>query len=388
MTINLGLSKGQTQKYLDLLTTHHSVGVEIDLMNFHHGFVRNVSSRLLGGQVTIDASATEATRSLTLELLDPKHEFSLDTGASGDGSLYFSNMVRVSYVVMPARRTEQFTIPIFTGPLTKVQRYGPVIAIEALGKEKLALSSVRTSKTYKKNARKTDVIRRILIDLSGEDPKRVDIPDRKAKLPKNLTVARDKKPWEVCRDLARSMDMQLFYDGRGVVRLRNIPKASVFTYREKGALLSLPQVGYDAESAINAVRVIGGKPKGKKKKITHFELPKRNHPMSPHNMGRNGVPRYLIETIEESGIRSKKEAKRRARSVLRSRLIENVEVSFDALPIPHLEELDLCRVISPEFSGSFRMTKMTIPLTADGKSSVGYLRRVTPNKRQIKLRSA
>lgn len=387
MVLDLGFLEADKREFDRLLLDHHSIDIGLQLMDLEHNHLGDITPRLLSGQVSMDADATEATRSLTLELLDPAHELRIDTGEQADGSLYFTNMIRVQYGVLPPSRSRVLYCPIFTGPLVKAQRNGPVVSIEALGKEKLALSGVWTSKTYRKGQKKTTVMKKILRDLGGEHPSKIDIPDRRDKLPKDFTVARGEKPWEACQKLARSMSMQLFYDGRGVARLRNEPADVVFTYRERGALLSLPQVGYDSEAAINAVRVIGGKPKGAKKKVTHTEVAPRAHLLSPVKLGRNGVKRYLIETIEDDGIRSVREAKRVARRTLKRKLVQSLEVAFDSMPIPYLEEADMAKVVSKEFTGNFRVAKMTIPLTASGKSSMGYVRPVTPTRRAIALRS-
>lgn len=384
--IDLGLRQAEMEDLQQLLVTHHAIGVTVQLLNMEHGVVGDLSDKVLGGQVTIDATAEGATRSASLEVLDPLYKLHLDPDSPEDGSLYFHRMIRVIYHIMPPDRNRRYDIPVFTGPLTKVERNGYIITIEAMGKEKLSSQSVWTGKTYKKGLKKTWVIRDILSDLGGET--RLDIPDLGEKTPGVITMNREKTPWGTARGIAASMGMQLFYDGRGVARLRRVPKNVVYTFKEKGALLSMPQAGYDAEGAINAVYVIGGKPKGSKKKISYRLVAPAGHPLSPNRLGRWGKPRYLPETIENGNIKSLEKAKKLAQDRLKSALIESVEVAFDALPIMFLEEMDLCRVSAGDFSGTFRLEKMTIPLTASGTSSVGYLRKTQLTSYQIQIKKA
>lgn len=374
--LDLGLQKDRMQRLRELLVTSHRIAVTVQLLTMEHKAVGNLTPYLLGGQLTMDAQATEATRQVTLELIDPFHKLHLDSDTPDDGSLYFHRMIRVVYHVMDADGADIFHIPLFTGPLSKAERNGYVLNVTAVGKEKLSMSAVWKGKTYKKNAQKTWVIKDILGNLGGE--MRMDIPNLKDKLPADLSVNREKTPWSAAQKVARSMGMQLFYDGRGICRLRKKPKNVCFEFRQKRSLLSLPQVSYDAEGAINAIQIIGGKPPKSKKKITYRMIAPRAHPLSPHKLGRWGKPRYLPEVIEDSKIRSKKEARNRCRDRLKEVLFEQVEVAFDSLVIPFLEEMDVCRVVSDEFTGKFRLTKMTIPFTADGVSSIGYIKKVRP----------
>lgn len=385
MAIDLGLSHKEWTELNQLLVSHHAIAVTVQLLTLEHGYVADISDKLLGGQVTIDSAANETTRACEIEVLDPGHRLKLDGDAPEDGSVYFTRMLRVVYSVMPPDRGKAFHIPVFTGPLSKVERSGPVISITAVGKEKLAMASVWKGRSYKKGNRKTYVIKHILSVMAGE--RKLDLVERTTKLPRKISLNTEKKAWVTAKSLASGMGLQLFYDGRGVARLRKAPSSVVYTFGQKGALLSLPQAAYDAENAVNAVSIVGGKPPKAKKKVTYKLVAPRSHALSPWNLGRWGVPRYLVESISDSSIKSLKEARALAKRRLKAGLIEAVDVAFDSLPIPYLEESDLCRVQSDDFNGLFRLSKMTIPLTADGTSSVGYLRRVTPNPRQIRIKN-
>lgn len=380
--IKLGLRHAELRALHRLLAEQHSVHVRLQVLSLDHDYVGDISKRLLGGQVNIDADA-DITRTLELDLFDPYNNLHLDSDSPDDGALYLDRMIRVIYVVTSPYKGDSYDIPIFCGPIRKLDRNQNVIHLEAHGKESLSLANMWRGHTYKKGLRKTTVIRRILDDLMGEN--RRYIPDRKARTPRNVDLGRESSPWKVARRVAASMGCQLFYDGRGQARLRRWPTKSIFTF-DGAHLLTDPVAGYDLDGVVNAVSVRGAKPKGAKKHIKVRVVAKRSHPLSPWRLGRGDVPLYLPEFIEDDEIRTKKDAREVAKRHLRRGLIQSVDVTFDSLPIPHLEPDDVCRVHTEQFSARFRLAQASIPLTADGKMSVGYLRRVTPNRRAIRGR--
>jgi hypothetical protein len=376
--IDIG-STGDRRKLEALLVTHHRLDVIIQLLTTSHEYLGELSDRLLSGQVTIDTTA-EITRAATLELLDPTHQLKLDSRSPEDGSLYMTRMLKITYVVSTIDRSEAYYVPIFTGPISNVTRSGPIVSVDCLGKESLAMAAIFNGRTYKKGRKRVEILRSVLVD-SGEAAGKISIPDHLTSVIKsNMSANRKFTFWKLSKKLAGSLNMQLFYDGRGVARLRKVPGKSCFTFAPKGALLSLPNVGYNSDDLYNAVEVIGGKPKKAKNKIHYKMAAPKKHPLSPQSLGRNGKPRYLPLLIEDDSIKSAKAARAIARKQLKMSLNQSLDVTFDSLPIAHLEELDLCRFTTEETAGSFRLSKMTIPLVASGSSSVGYLRRVTPRR--------
>lgn len=387
--IPLGLTASELKSLKALLVSHHKIAIGIQLLTLSHQAIDDLSDMLLGGQVTVDADATEATRSLTLEVLDPRQRLRLDSEGATDGSIYYTRMIRVIYTVISVDKDERYHIPIFCGPISKVSRNGPVLSIDALGKEKLSMASVWKAQKYKKGASKRATLIDILTDIGGESPSKMDVPRLKGdpRLGTALSVNRETNAWAAFKKLAASMTLHAFYDGRGVARARKLSDKTVWVFRERVDLQTLPQPTFDAESVANAVDIVGGKPKGAKKKV-HFRIvAPSSDPLSPVLMGRFGKPRYIPIYVQDDTVKSKKEAEALGKRLLRNAQLESVEVVFDSLPIPFLEENDTCRVESALFSGSFRLKKFTIPLTADGVMSVGYLKKVTPNKRQIKLKN-
>lgn len=393
MAIDIGLKAAEKKRYLELLLTSHAIEVTVQLMDLSHNYLADISHLMLSGQVDIDASATESTRTCTMELLDPKKALALDGNSPTDGSMYYTRQIKVIYSVVSVDRTERFSIPLFCGPLSKVDRNGVVLTINAVGKEKLSSGSVWTTKTFKKNAQKSSVIKSLMVDFGGEHPSKVLVKDyatvaaASRRLPADLVVSalKESTPWTTAKRIASGMNRRFYYDGRGNAIMKKRTSTVQFSFTENGALLSQPNASFDAESVINSVLVMGGVVgTGKnKRRISYRAVPPRGHVLSPWSMGRWGKPRYLTEVVSDDTIKSTKEARLKGQSILNQKLREQVDVSFEALPIPHLEEGDLCSVVSDNYTGQFYLTKMSIPLTANGRSTIGYLKRVSPVRRKL-----
>lgn len=390
---NNGLSIPQRLSFEALLQTHHSIEIQVNILDLDHNELPggNISKRLLDGQVTFDTTS-EITRALDIDLLDPLGALHLDSKSPDDGAMFADRMLRVKYTIINPMGTLRYTYPIFTGPITKLDRSGAAIHVEAHGKECLGRSQAWNEKTYKKGVRVTDAIRDILVNIMGEN--HLSIPSLSTKLPRNVSVGGDQLPWPVAKSLAAQIGYQLFYDGMGVARMRKLPTGgAVFTFRQGagGSIKSEPQIGFSIENVVNAVQVLGKKPTKKGGKTTPKRpqarvIAARSHPLSPWSLGRSGGPRYLPKVIEDDSVTTTTQAKARATRELNAGLVESVEVAFDTLCIPHLEENDIVRVNTEKFAGNFRLRQFAVPLTAAAEMSVGYVRNVKPNKSAIMAR--
>ncbi len=386
----LGLTRPELRAFHRALTDHHSIRVRVYVLNMEHEVVGRLTEEILDGQVNVDTNADAATRSATISFLDRRRTLDFDSDSPANGALFANRMLRIIYGVRVPELGEWINVPIFTGPITKLDREDDVVNVEAQGKETLALAAAWRPMQIRKHVRKVDAIERILRERVGET--RFDLADLGARLPNRVSLGRESQPWAAAQKIARSLDRQLFYDGRGVVRLRRHPGRPAFRFTDGpgGSLLTTPQVAFSVDEVINAVWVKGGVPKSKKKDDTpaqddqkkdrergvrYFETAPRSHPLSPWRLGMNGEPRYLLEVLENDAIRSEKEAREAARSLLRRRLRQLVEVSFDALPVPHLEPGDLIRVDSELFAMTVPVRQFSIPLRHDQPQSMGYLRR-------------
>lgn len=368
----------------------------VHLLDMEEKYLSDLSSWLVGGQVVVDSTA-EVSRSCQLSLIDPGGRAGIDPETPGT-STHLDRMISVNYCVWVAAigdAGEWVNVPVFRGPMSKVSRDGDVIEVEALGKEHLLRADAGWSHTYAAGLTRTGVIRDILI-RSGE--RRYVVPSWKPKTGKSSIMPKigtpppkgfkrgggngsgDKRnlwdrshPWTWILAIARSMRAQVWFDGGGTFRMRLKPTRSSWTFTEP-TLLSLPKITVDDEEVFNHVLVIGAPPEGKKGVVESYGSIPASHPNSVQALGRNGVYRYLVDTIEDGEIRTTLDADKARDRRLNELVVETYTVEFECLTVPHLDAGDLCRLAWDEAPGSFRATTFTIPLTGEEPMSVGYSR--------------
>lgn len=393
-----GRSIAQDNAYLALLCDHHSIEVTMTLLDLDMNEVPGgeISARLEDGQVTFDADA-DITRGLDLDLLDPTGALHLDSNSPDAGAMFADRMIRVKHHVINPLRTVRYTTPLFTGPITSLERNGIEVKAECQGKEIFGLSPTWNEKTFKKGSNLVGVIRVLLRDYMGET--HYNLPSSGAitrkTLPRNVSVGGDDKlPWKVAKDLAASEGYQLYFDGMGVCQMRPVPRGSVFTFRTGpgGSVKSDPDIGFDITKVINAVEVFGKKPtkkKGKPQKARpHYRIvAPRSHPLSPWALGRTGRPRYLPRIIEDDGVTTNAEAKKYAQRELARGLLESVDVAYTTVTIPSIEELDIVTIKTSKFTAQHRARKFAVGLRSSASASMGYVANVKPNVSGIRTKS-
>lgn len=383
--LTLGLTATERGAYERALRSSHVRRIDVDVLTLDGEVLSKIDPVLLGGQVNVDLDA-EVTRSASLQFLDPRHALNFDTDSPDDGALYADRMIRVRYGVHVEALGRWVWCPVFVGPVTKLSRAGDVVQVEAQGKEALVRGAIWRPLTLKKGAKVTDAIRTLMRDRGGET--QFDFPDLSQRLPKARSLDRLVEIWATALSLARGVNRQLFYDGAGRLVLRALPGSVVYTFSAGtgGDVLSDLNVSYELGDVKNVVEVKGQPPKGKKDRVRGVAVAPASHPLNPARLGRKDAPRYLVETIEDSSIRTDKAARERAEAILEDRLREVVTVTFDSLPIPHLDPGDLVRVKTDELAVTFRVRQFSIPLSSDGAPvmPVGYLKKTTPNRRRIR----
>lgn len=390
--IHVGQDNAEFKAYLATLVTTHEMRAQVVLQTLDGKQVADLSTRLLDGQVDLDAAA-DTTRAASLTLDDPDHSLHLDSDAPADGALFVDRLVAITYGVYVTSLQKWIDVPIFVGPIATMSRDGSTVAISCLGKEHLAKGAAWQTMNLRKGTNTVDAIRRVLRERGGE--RRFDFPDDvKARLPRpGMTLSRLTQPWAVAQQLARSIDRQLYYDGSGICRLRREPKSSAWTFTtgNGGTVLTQPQVRYDLGTIVNAVVFTGGKPQGQKHPVKATAVAGRDHPLSPWRLGRkinddDLIPRYLPVAIDNDKVRSEREATATAKAELDRLLRGGIEVTFDALPVPHLDVGDKCRVVTDDLTFNFTLTKASIPLVHSGVMAVGANKRVTPDRQAIRNR--
>lgn len=351
------------------------------------------------GTVTVDAQA-DITRSLAMTFVDPKRRLGFDAASPAKGALYADNMIRVERgVKVPG--IGWIDIPVFWGPVTNFERDSSEVTIEAQGKESLALDPHFATNGYmlKKGRRIDDAIRDVM-DRMGET--RYNMPDLPGRLANHRAVEADDEPWDVVKfgwssqkkvfhgkgknRRGSKVDVEYgglvkhaghfyaFYDGHGRLTVRRRSGTALFTFKEGRDLLSVPKVGFDVLNGRNHVVVTGGKITRGKKKIQlrgHATL-HPGHPLSPYNIGRNGKARYMTEFVTQDGLKTQAAVNNVAQDVLASKSNGSLDLSFDALPMPFLEELDYVAVQTNDYTMRIPLRSFTIPLTSDEPMTVGY----------------
>lgn len=372
--IPLGLSASDLAALNTALATHHQMKVTVQTLTLAGAYESDLSALLVDGQVNVDYTAV-VTRTATVTLLDPARTLVFDSDSPADSALFLDRMLRINYSVLV--NGAWVAIPIFTGPISKLDRAGDTVVAEAQGKEWLAMGACWRPYTLRKGILSTAAIRAVLTDRAGETS--FNVPDLPTRLPRSISLGRESAPWDTARAIARSLNRQLFYDGRGTCRLRTFPGTPLFTYSPSmmvGRLL----ISYGGDT-INAVWVKGATPRGSKSPVGYAAIAPTTHPLSPQRLGRAGSPRYLLSVVEDETIRSISQAKAIAVRSLNASLLQSVSVTFDALPIPHLEPGDVVLANATEGAVTFSLSTYSLPLTTSQPMTVGYLRNVSVRNR-------
>lgn len=373
----LGLNHADYRTYLRTLRTTHERRIIVEVLNLDGDTLSYLTPEVLDGEVTVDVTR-EPTRILTLTFLDASRSIHFEPDSPGDAPLHRKRMIRVTYSVRVPALGEWVDCEVFTGIIWDFDRVGAVVSITADGKERQALGNKWKPVTYSKKQKKTFAIKDLMAE-TGETA--LAVPNMAATMPERLTITRMDAIWPRVKKLAASMDRQLFYDGRGVLVMRRLPSRPSFTFDERH-LLSEVSIDRDPEGVFNIFEAIGAKPKGSKTRVRAVEKLAFHHPLasnSEHGIGRNGKDHYLVKREENRQIKTLAEARARAERMRddASRVIVNY--SFDSLPIPHLDENDLVRVVCGEGTLLVRMQRWTLPLGWEGAPamSVGDVKRTT-----------
>jgi hypothetical protein len=382
--LDLGLSTAQLAAFHKTLAGSHHVDIVVRVLDRSRQYLADVSAQLFDGQVNIDGDA-DVTRTATLSLRDPNRALAWDTDSPADGALFFDRMVQVIYVVTsPAGQV--VSVPIFTGPVTKVSRTTDVVNVEASGIEQTMIPPTVAyfTRTYKKGMKTTDLVRAILTDLGGES--KFTVPDWPDKTTKDRPILFNDNIWALAKDVVGSRSTNhLFYDARGTCVLRKTPTSSCFAFTtgQGGLVTSHPQVNYSIDDVRNVVRLTGATPKGHKNPVIGTAKAPKDHPLSTFALGRNGKERVILDETDDDSAKSKGKADDLAKQRLDDLLLQAVDVTFDALVVPHLEPEDIYTLTTPTLSLQARVKQLTIPLKA-GAMSVGYNTKRSVNADRIR----
>jgi len=381
--IDLGLRHAQIRDLLALLQSPHQISISLALMDMNHRFLTDMSDRLLTGQVNFDTTA-DVVRSADLNLVDPRGTLSINPDSPEDGAVFINRMIRITYSVGDPLGERWYHIPLFTGPIVKLERNDITVQVYLEGKERLAFANVSNPKNFRSGASVTRILKFVIEDVIGEN--RYGLRSLKKKVNKNISISRESVPWDLIKKFTKSVGLHPFYDGRGVLRCRRLGARSVFLFDDDW-IVDRPDFTYDPTSIVNSVIVVGGKPKGSKNKIRVRKDADNNHPLSPRRLGRTNksgdlVPRFYQKVIEDSNVKTKRSARARAKRELRVGLLQGIDIQATVLPMPLLEEGDIYRLRTDDTDVQARMSKWSIPLTHEGTMSLGKVKRVSLRSRR------
>lgn len=330
-----------------------------------HRVLSEITSEVSGGQVNFGGG--ETSRGLTgLEIYDPSHALDLDSASPRDAAAYADVFVRATQTVMSPLLSKPASVDVFTGPIAKFSRLGPVARIEADGKESRARTDVKRV-VAKRGMRVTDAIEKFLRKACGET--HIIMPGGiRDKLTEDVSVGprENRWPWPVILGLADQIDCQAFYDGSGNFVCREAPEQPVID------LILLDDLEITEEPIeFNRVRVFwkDGRRSGQVVVPINDRAVWPGHPRAPGKMGRNGVAWTRTLNVEGKHISSPKKARQVGIRKMRAEAARRQTIKASAVPVWHLDPMDPVRlgdIVAP-------MREASVDLTG-GELSFGTIR--------------
>ena len=351
----LGLNQSDLRTFQQALSYTYERRIFVRVLDLNMNLLRELTPQVIDGQVTYDVTQ-DPTRILSLTILDANHAFAFEPDSPGP-ALWRNRLVRVVYGVRVPDLNQWVDVPVFTGPVWDFQRQGAAVTITAHGMERLAMGQAWNPKSYSKGSYRTAALKDIMSRYAGDDCHAVtDLLDR---LPHSFTVTKMDTPWKRAQHIAESMNRFLFYDGHGTLHMRPYSDHTVYTFDNE--LLTRPSFSRSKGPLINTVEVLGAKPKGQKRRVRGVAAAPGW--MAPATLGRGSSELRLVQQIQNDHIKSNKEAQNIADRKIKHHEQQRVEISFDSLPVPHLEEHDRVRVESTDVGPvNLRMRQWTLPL--------------------------
>ena len=380
--ITLGLSAAEQALYERSLYTGYNLKITLQVLDLNHNYIADISDRLIDGQVN-NSYFDVITSSATLTLLDPDRIVGFDTSSPSDGALFADRMIRIVYSVWSDLLPKWVDVPIFCGPVTKVNRDDALLSVECQDKTALSWTPMVAwkSKNYTKGSKLTTVTKDVFTTFGGE--KKFDLPEYGYKLGKDYPLTPEKSLWTFIGPIVGSRNIrQMWYDGRGVLRLRPKPTKPVWQFTDY-QLLSVPKLDYNNTEIRNAVTVKGATPTGKAQLKASRFFPS-SHSWSAKNLGRAGLSRHLMEIVEDTALNTQTEVNNAADDLLESFKMLGVNIEFDSFVIPHLEPGDVYNLSTPDISVTGFQDKFAIPLVAGQPMSNGVIKKISTNRARLR----
>jgi hypothetical protein len=383
--ISLGLSAADQAKFELSLITGYNLKIVVQILDLNHKYVSDVSDKLVDGQVNYsyvdvitgaDNPMPATTTDASLNLLDPDNLVGFDTASPSDNALYADRMIKIVYSVYSDLLPRWVDCPIFCGPVVKVARDDALLSVDCQGKESLVSEPMVAwaAKTFKKGSKGVTAIRDLMASRGGET--KFDLPEFGYTLGRDYIMAGESIVWTLAREMAGTT-RQLFYDGRGVLRLRETSTRPIYNITENH-ITSTPKFDYDHSSIRNGVRVIGSI-----NTLRAYRYLPTTNPSSPTALGRNGVKRHLMILVEDSTLTTQSAVNAAAQKLIDQQLETIVGFDFGCFPVPHLEPGDIIRLSISTTSIALRLREFSIPLRA-GAQSMGSIKKLSINRARLR----
>src|SRR3954470_18547944 len=262
------------ESYLNTLVNSHRIRTLIKLYDSDENFLGVLDKQLSSGQVDVDTTA-DVERSASLVFADVPPKFLFQQGQQSETAIFSDNMIGIEYIVEVPSINKDVVIPVFFGPVSRFQRDGQEITIEAQSKEALLQPPVVWGR-YLKNAgldfinddiKYAHKLLRAILRSTGEKDSNMYFSNfDNVKLPKGFKLPKaPENLWDVCQKIVQAANSvykhdaiyRLYYDGRGKVRVETQNHLGfVFTdNKNTGVLINQPQVSYDLSTFRNTVVV-------------------------------------------------------------------------------------------------------------------------------------
>ncbi len=379
-----GLSAADSQKYVDTLMGTCDIRVVVEQLTLSHELMATLEPVQLDGQLNITGGETDTiVRTMQMGFLDPDHALQLDSDVASAGVGGIDRLLRVSTYARSGT-SDWIGAAAATMRPSVISRNGDVVTLEAQSKEALHLRGVSPF-TIPKGTPKIEAIRRIL-ELGGET--RFRFPgSTSARLSANTVVGgKDEllQPWKVAWRIARSLDMQLYFDTTGYACLRHYPDVPVWKLIEQGPganMLTRPKLTTDLSNIRNRVVVTGhtkATKKTKSKVLTADVRLEPEHPLSAQSLRQNGKDWWATEFYDEPTLHTQAAVNAFARARLTEWSTEKTDIETSTFPFWHAVSMDLLE--SQTAAGGHvrhRLDSASIPLgPSESGMTIGYQQRV------------
>ena len=358
----------EIQALLDLMKKPHRLDIGARFLNGAGIYQLDLTGRVMDGMITVDADADVASRGADLTVLDPTGM--IPVGPTGSGSIFTGDILQLDYIVSDPLYIDSYVIPVFTGPIDTAKRDdggGITIVIKALGKDALNLNNFDHF-FFPRGTFIDDVINFLGENRLYIEYDRGTMPSG-GRLVRDLFIDRNDRPADILRALAMGFGLNFRFSPNGEAEFYKFQQNVVHVF-DNSVITKAPTVNYDLQNTVNAVQAVGPSVPGQLP-IQAYAFAPPGHPLSAQSLGRGGEPRYLWETFQNDVWTVQDWAQQWADYRLRAGLAAGIEVNFEGLPMPLLQENDMVSINTPRNVLDFMMKKWTIPLTAGVDSSYG-----------------